>query len=221
MAKEPKFASGAERFIETTLALIAEEGGSQNVNLRQVSRRLGCAHTNLYNYFASYEDLLWAAFRRAICIYGDFLVRGLDDNLAPGEYLRRVVSNLAAFPVEQPGLFRFVGSDPINPDRIPDDILDAVGAMKTWLFEVMRTVYGGDADPEDAASVSNIVLAYIDGETLNLINGRMVRGEDIHSRIVANSIRLVEALTGAAPAATGSPSHPYPAMDLSALKKGA
>ncbi len=49
MVVKQRSGSTAERLIEETLALIAERGGSQDVKLREVSRRVGCAHTNVYN----------------------------------------------------------------------------------------------------------------------------------------------------------------------------
>lgn len=195
MTKQTRPGPTAERFVATTLALIAEEGGSQNVNLRQIARLMGCAHTNVYNYFASYEDLLWVAFHRTLRLYGEFLVRDLDDSLDPPEYLRRLVSSLATFPEENPGLYRFIASDPINLDRIPDHTLDLVSGMKTWLSDVVRSVVASDIHPDEAESVSNIVLAYIDGETLNLINDRVVPGEDVRGRIVDNALRLFMVLT--------------------------
>jgi AcrR family transcriptional regulator len=192
----------ANRFVQETLALISERGGSSGVNLREVSRRVGCAHTNVYNYFASFDELIWAAFGEALGLYGDFLVRDLDDTLPPGEYVRRLISSLAAFPEEQPGLYRFIGSDPMEADSIPADVLQTVGEMKQWLFDSVRSCYplvGGDAE-----EASNIVLAYIDGETLNLINGRVIPGEDVRGRIVDNSMRLLSLLAGDS-GADGSP----------------
>ena len=44
-----------DKFILETLALIREKGGSKNVNLREISKRVGCAHTNAYNYFDGFE----------------------------------------------------------------------------------------------------------------------------------------------------------------------
>jgi AcrR family transcriptional regulator len=35
------------RLIEATLQLIEENGGLNNVNLRQIARRANCAHTNI------------------------------------------------------------------------------------------------------------------------------------------------------------------------------
>ncbi len=185
----------AERFVEMMLDLIAAEGGSLRVNLRQISRRLGCAHTNVYNYFASYEDLRWAAFRRTLGIYGDYLVRDLNDSLESSEYLRRLISSLATFPQDHPGLYRFVASDPIDIDRVPGDILETVSGMKTWLSDVFRIAAGLAIGSDQAEKASNIVLAYIDGETLNLINGRVVPGEDLPDRIVQNALQLFEVLT--------------------------
>jgi len=190
MAKKNRPGPTADRFIEETLALISERGGSEGVNLREVSRRVGCAHTNAYNYFESFEDLLWAAFRRELRAYADFLVRDLDDSLAPAAYLRRVVSSLAAYPVEQPGRYRFIASDPIDLERIPADVLATVARMKRWALDVFRACLPGLGSGADADASCNIVLAYIDGETLNLINGRMVPGEDVRGRVVENALRL-------------------------------
>ena len=214
----------AERFVETTLEAIRDGKGSQNVNLREISRRMGCAHTNVYNYFTSFEDLLWAAFRRALHMYGEYLVHNLDDELGPAEYLRRVVSNLASFPEENVGIYRFIGSDPIDLDRIPEDILVSVSGMKDWLYAVLEAVYAPALEAAEAERISNIVLAYIDGETLNLINGRVVPGEDIHGRVVDNALHLVAVLTGTRSSTSqenpGPVQRSYPVLDLSGLEKG-
>lgn len=183
-----KSTGAREQFATTALQLIEDEGGSSSVNLRQISRRMGCAHTNAYNYYASYQDLLWEAYRRALRTYAEFLVHDLDASLAPHECLRRTVVNLAAFPEQHPGLYRFIGSDPVPPEGFPEDILAAVLRMKRWLASVFDAASGLDA--EEAQAAADIVLAYIDGETLNLINGRVLPNEDIRQRVVTNAMRL-------------------------------
>lgn len=207
-----------ERFVEVTLALIAETGGSQDVNLREISRRVGCAHTNLYNYYPTFQDLLWEAFRRALVQYGEFVVVDLDDSLGRDEYLSRLITNLATYPEQHPGLYRFVASDPINIEELPGDILEAVAQMKGWLTETIATVSGA-ATVEASQSASDIVLSYIDGETLNLINGRVVPGEDVKGRVVANASRLFHLLTNAGnPTPSGMQTEraraPYPILTV-------
>jgi len=201
-----------------TLALIAETGGSQDVNLREISRRVGCAHTNLYNYYPTYQDLLWEAFRRVLILYGEFVVAGLDDSVEPDEYLQRLITNLATYPEQHPGLYRFIASDPISIEELPGDILGAVAQMKAWLTETFAAVSGATT-AEESQVASDIVLSYIDGETLNLINGRVVPGEDVRGRVVSNATRLFRLLTGDGIGDSPGPgasraAPPYPAMTL-------
>ena len=157
---EVRARSGAateRRFVEATLELIAEEGGSLGVNLRAISRRVGCAHTNAYNYFDSYGDLLWAAFRRALRVYGEHLTQGLDAAMPADEYLRRTVENLAAFPQENPGLYRFIGSDPIDLGSIPADVMDMVSAMKRWFAAAAEAAAAPGLHPTEARDAADIV----------------------------------------------------------------
>jgi AcrR family transcriptional regulator len=159
-----------------------------------VSRRLGYAHTNVYNYFTSFEDLLWAAFRRVLDDYGSYLAHDLDDTLPTDEYLRRLITNLVTYPQRNPGLYRFIGSDPISAGDFPTDILDTVVEMKQQLFDAFK-VCAPSADSAVVEEACNIVYAYVDGETFNLINQRIVPGEDIAGRVVGNAIRLFHLLT--------------------------
>ena len=226
MATAPRTGATADRFVKTTIDLIAEEGGAGPVNLRQVSRRMGCAHTNLYNYFASFQDLLWAAFRRTLSIYGAWLTQDLDDSLGPEEYLRRVLVNLASFPQTHPGLYRFLASDRLPMSEIPGDILVMVSRMKQWLSETLWAVSDAGIDPDEAAVIADMVLAYVDGETLNLINERVVPGEDVHSRIVGNALRIYRLLvldtTAGKPSTERvAPLPSYPRLELADHLKGA
>jgi AcrR family transcriptional regulator len=207
----------SDRFVTTTLELIAEEGGSTGVNLRQISRRMGCGHTNAYNYFDSYADLLWAAFRRGLVVYGEYLIHDLSREQDPLEYLRRAITNLAAFPEENPGLYRFIGSDPIDLATTPGDILETVTAMKLWFEAVVKAAASPATKPASARRAADIVLAYIDGETLNLINGRVIPSEDLRGRVVANALRLFDLLAGDSAGTPGksrrrTPTPPDPAL---------
>ena len=205
----------AERFVDVTLDLIAEQGGSHGVNLREVSRRVGCAHTNAYNYFAGFDDLLWHAFRRTLDRYAEHLAAGLDESLPPLDYLRRFVTNIATFPQEHPGWYRFIGSDPVDLDTAPADVFDTVTRMKRWMVDVFAALCGPEVPAHEAEDLCNITYAYIDGETLNLINGRVVPGEDIAARIVDNAVRLFVLFTAAhgVDLAGEPPGRSYPSLE--------
>ncbi len=111
-------------------------------------------------------------------------------------YLEKAIENLASFPQQNPGLYRFIGSDPIDPAAIPTETMDTVVAMKRWFSSVVAAAAGPSVEPAEARQAADIILAYIDGETMNLINGRAVPDEDLRGRIVGNALRLFGLLVG-------------------------
>ena len=140
MVKRKRTGPLAERYVEETLALIAERGSSNEVNVREISRRIGCAHTNVYNYFGGREELLWAAFHQALLLYAESLTHGLDASLSGHAYFRRLMGNMVEWPLENPGLHRFISSDPLDPEQIPKDILETVEDFFEGIKEFLKGV---------------------------------------------------------------------------------
>ena len=186
MTKRKKTGPTADRFIEETLKLIAEKGGSTQVNLREISRRIGCAHTNAYNYFESREDLLWHAFRLVLHQYGSAMSANLNGSLSGHAYFRHLIRNMVEWSIQNPGLHRFISSDPIDPELIPRDIIETVIEMKGWIAQVFKVLARNRVDEDRLESLVNILLGYLDGEVFNLINGRYLPGEDVAGRVVDN-----------------------------------
>ena len=195
MVKKNRTGPTAERYIETTMELIAEKGNSNQVNLREISRRIGCAHTNAYNYFESREDLLWHAFRKVLRQYGSAIAAGLDNSLTPHAYFRQFMRNMVEWPINNPGLHRFISSDPIDPELIPPDIIDTVVQLKQWIAQALKVLAHDRLDDAGLVNLVDIMLGYLDGEVFNLINGRVLPGEDIAGRVVDNLEHLFALLT--------------------------
>ena len=221
MVKQTKKGPTADRYVEATIELIAEKSGSAGVNLREVSRRIGCAHTNAYNYFASLEDLLWHAMRQVLRQYSLAIAAGLDDSLSPRAYFRRVFRNMVEWSVENPGLHRFISSDPIDPMNLPRDITDTVIEMKRWMVEVLKVLTRARLDGEDLARLVDVTMGYLDGEVFNLINGRVLPGEDIAGRIIDNLEYIFTLLTAKnhdglqlSAEAADAKGHPFPILEV-------
>ncbi len=195
MVKKNRTGPTSERYIEATLELVTERGGSAQVNLREISRRIGCAHTNVYNYFESREDLLWHAIRQILYQYGDALTIGLDESKSRHVNFRQFMHNLVEWPIQNPGLHRLLSSDPLSPEQIPQDIIDAVTTMKKWITQVFKVLANDQIDGKDLVDLVDIMLGYLDGEIFNLINGRVLPGEDIAGRVINNLERLFALLT--------------------------
>lgn len=195
MVKKKRTGLTAERYIETTLELVSEQGDSSQVNLREISRRIGCAHTNAYNYFESREDLLWHALRRVLQQYGNAMTSGLDESESPSVNFRRLMRNMVEWSINNPGLHRFISSDPIKPEEIPQDIIENVSTLKAWISQTLKALADNQIDGEGLRDLVDIMLGYLDGEVFNLINGRVLPGEDIAGRVVNNLERLFSLLT--------------------------
>jgi AcrR family transcriptional regulator len=195
MVKKNRRGPTSERYIEATLELVAERGGSAQVNLREISRRIGCAHTNVYNYFENREDLLWHAIRRVLPQYGDALTLGLDASRSRRTNFRQLMRNMVEWPIQNPGLHRLISSDPLNPEQIPQDIIDTVTIMKEWIAKVLQVLANDQITGKDLVDLVDIMLGYLDGEIFNLINGRVLPGEDIAGRAINNLERLFTLLT--------------------------
>ncbi len=202
----------AERFVDVTLELIEEQGGSQDVNLREVARRVGCAHTNVYNYFDGFRGLLWEALRRAVADYAHALAAGLDDEMAPLEYFRQVATNYVRFTQRHPGLYRFISLDLVNDGDYPDEVIETVAALVDWLVDVIVACAPGTSR-DDAENACFVIDAYISGESASLITGRALPGDDISQRMLDNSIRLFTLLTAYDESSSPAPSS-YPRLDL-------
>ncbi len=212
----------AHKFIDQTMVLIAEKGSSREVNLREISRRVGCAHTNVYNYYSSLDELRWAAFRKTLDLYAAALLDGLDDSLTGHAYFCRLIKNMVDFAAVNPGLYRFIASDPIDPESIPLDIVSYVGRMKAYFIEVISVLCADRVDNERAESIGNILLAYLDGETFNLINGRILPNEDIVGRVLVNAEQLFTVLSSSTSdgidltrEATVAGAHRFPTLEMS------
>lgn len=67
MSKQKKLESARkEAFIDAVLSMLDEGMSLRELNLRKVAKQVGCAHTNAYNYFTSYEELLWWSLKGAL-----------------------------------------------------------------------------------------------------------------------------------------------------------
>ena len=212
MIRRKRSGATADRFVEATLELIEEMGGSQNVNLREVARRVGIAHTTVYYYFDDFPGLLWEALRRALLFYGRAHTEGLADDMDPAEYYHRLITNLIAFPQEHPGLHRFINSDPLDDGDIPGDVVDLAGLLQQWRIDALHACAPGSSR-QQAENACNIIFGYLEGESLNLINGRVLPGEDLPGRMLDSSLQLFPLLTGFD---DSSPVEPptYPHLDL-------
>ncbi len=162
---------GAERFTMTVLEMLDQGTAVREVNLRTVARRVGCAHTNAYNYFASLEELLWWSLREAL----EQMVRGADAGAGQPTGTADPLLRYIDFALEHPEWYRLVWLVPLNGPPPPEVLayLPIPGQMLgEWLggYLAERGAVPQEADVQEGA---RILHRYIHGELAIRTTGRL------------------------------------------------
>ena len=97
--REAEKAERREAILAAAGALLRSTG-FEGFSMSLLAKKTGIAKGTLYLYFESREDLLWAALRRALVIYGEAMTAHLDDGLSGHAYFRRLLRNKQKFVME-------------------------------------------------------------------------------------------------------------------------
>lgn len=159
-----------EIILETTLDLIDKTEGTKDVTLRDIAKKVGCAHTNLYNYFSSLDEIFWEALGQVLLIMMDYSSNGLSNEKDDEEKFFLILSNLIDFSMEHPGWYRFIWFESIggNPSSEVNRILNKPGEG----FSDFIKMSNKNISNERANSIGNILHSYLHGELCKWINNR-------------------------------------------------
>ncbi|HEX2926084.1 MAG TPA: TetR/AcrR family transcriptional regulator [Ruminiclostridium sp.] len=160
-----------DKLIETTCEMIAENNGASNINMRAVARRAGCAHTNVYSYFTSFNDLLYAAMLRTLEKLVIFTQANVGARASTKEHFPKFIYAQIDFAIQYPGLFRFIWLEALT-EPVPD-IIKAFGCeLKNRFAELVYNCSDGKLTRKQALEYSVIVHSYMHGEICKMISGR-------------------------------------------------
>ncbi|WP_018752461.1 TetR/AcrR family transcriptional regulator [Paenibacillus sanguinis] len=171
-----------QQIIETALELLKDKSDIRKINLREIARVLGCAHTNLYNYFPSFNDLLWEAHMEIVTKFiqqMDLILEGIQD---PKAKLYQFYYFLSEFYLDNKGWFRLAWLDYIDvarPDKDKIATEKTVETMVEWLSDIWTGIYLNKPDKKSIHRVLHDVHCYIIGEVSNYINGRGLIQDEI------------------------------------------
>lgn len=168
MGKKRKLgSSGKDLFIHTVLEMLDEGTSLRDINLRKVARRIGCAHTNAYNYFESFEDLLWWSLRAAL----EHLVSMTGDE---GENMGKhsLMELYIDFALAHPSWYRLIWMEPLGgtpPAEVKEYLKVPSRLFSRWLVEY----FSGDPNDPDLAAGGRILHGYVHGELSAITTGRV------------------------------------------------
>ena len=165
-----------EQILDTALAMVNERGTSANINLREIARRLDCAHTNLYNYYPSLDGLLWDAHGSAL----ERMVHAVTSAPVKGGREKSLSSFYAAFLgfyLSNRGLFSLLWQDTLSGERPETHRADAEEKVRL-LVDHLSEIYEGAVELNRLHDALHRVHCYLHGEVSIFIHGRgLIRDE--------------------------------------------
>ena len=172
-----------DQIVYTALELMRDKTDLHGMNLREIARTLGCAHTNLYNYFSSYNDLLWET--RATL--QEILASTIEDRLAEaGAADLKLTALFEIFIdayVDNKGWFRLVWHEHIAGERPQRDIevTDNMNQLlHSYAIDICKEFSQNGADDAQIKQVLHNTMCYIAGEISNHISGRSgIQNEEV------------------------------------------
>jgi len=160
-----------EIFIEKTLEMIDKEEGLRGVNLRKIAREIGCAHTNAYNYFSSFEDLIGQSLLAASAKMKEYVVSRVKEAKDEKSFFDLVVSSQLEFANNHTGLYKLIWLEKIDVDFDLEDEnhIKKQGNVLSLLLLRDRNL---NISNERKFVIADIIHGYIHGEICKLINKR-------------------------------------------------
>lgn len=185
MSKQKKLESaGKEAFIDAVLSLLDGGMNLRELNLRKVAKRVGCAHTNAYNYFTSYEELLWWSLKGAL----ERMTAGVDPERDD------LTAAYTDFALDHPAWYRLIWLEPLGGEP-PAAVLEylAVPAQSYTRWLSART--GNEMPGETMEKKARIFHGYLHGE-LAAITAARVGGpkQELKKRVLTGAELLFDLL---------------------------
>ena len=176
-------AINSKTIVETALAMIDEERGIAGLNLRRLARVLGCAHTNIYNYFAGMEELLWEcvaeASRRMMAVVLDAI-----DAADGTDKVKSLCEAYLDFYLGHPGLFRLIWLEDLDGGRPEKDVSETRDLISLMIDGMIPALNCGQ-DREKATLILHNIHCYLFGEAAIFLSGRgLIRDEAAFRRHV-------------------------------------
>ena len=164
-----------EQIVEAALELIKNKSDLRGLNLREIARTIGCAHTNLYNYFPSYNDLLWETHAALQEIFLKMLTKQLYTVNSAELRLALFFEVFVNTYIDNKGWFRLEWHEPVGGERPQRDIeaTEATNkALNKQLSEIWKELSGEYPNADTTKRVLHNTHCYIVGEISNYLLGR-------------------------------------------------
>jgi AcrR family transcriptional regulator len=183
-----------QKIIDVTLYAIDEIKDYEPLNMREIARRVGCAHTNLYNYFPDFESLLWSSIEALLKQMQDFV---FNDNNGINQSIDLTLifffTRFTSFYLDHPGWFRLIWYKRMQTPR-PKEHFEATVHLVDLMVETLVQATEGGMSREKGRYILHQVHCYLHGEISIFLAGKgLIMQEDEFRRyIVMEAVKMTK-----------------------------
>jgi len=184
-----------ENIVNVTLDLIKDRDNIRSVNLREIARVLGCAHTNIYNYFRDMDEIFWASLDEVLEKSIIFINNKLDGKDCPDKKLQNFYNGFIEFYIENRGWFILFWMEKLHgatPERSLNKITNTVSQYNSILNNIFTKLYQVQLNEQQVMNIFHTVHCYLHGEISIFLCGRGLITEEtaFKERTLNECIRL-------------------------------
>jgi AcrR family transcriptional regulator len=185
----------AEALVDITLELVDARHGLSGLNMREIARKAGCAHTNVYNYFPSFDGLLLASLKALLRRLIQFTQSQIEPDRAREEgYLETFLAAQIDFAVDHPGWYHFIWFDKVEEVLSDPEIQGIIDFLRTAFNEKVFFHYQGRMERARADEVGDILHGLLHGEICKRVGGRALDiGREAYKAKVLDDCRALVA----------------------------
>lgn len=189
-----------DQYVTEALRQIDLAGDLHGLTLREVSRRLGCAHTNAYNYFEDLPALLWRARAAALERQIEAASTPLQRRRSPRAAFEACVASQVDFALQHPGWYRAIWLDRLEGPP-PADVVRLLERATEVILELVSLLAPGELPPARAREVAEVFHTYLHGALCKAIAGRVASAApaDLRRSIVSTARRVLLLLLAEGP----------------------
>ena len=183
-----------EMIVDTAAFLLEENGGIKSVTLREIAKRLGCAHTNLYNYFGSLTEIYWEVAGWILSrMISELKVKEHRDGVPEGDVFR-LLSHFADFSIDHPGWYQFLWLEALVGEP-SQHVIEILKRPADYICDSVRTTAGVELPEEKVIQIGDIMFSYTYGEISTWIHHRTSNdSRDVFQTRINTNLHLIYSL---------------------------
>lgn len=188
-----------EQIIDEALNLIKDNEDIRSINMRQIARNLGCAHTNIYNYFDSFENLLYEAHISLLKIASDSVHGKMLQTDSHSLKLQYFFSEFVDFYLNNKGWFRLAWVETIGSSIPKNNELATIQTVNDFadnLIDIWEHIHNTRPSKKKMKYALHNVHCYIHGEiSIYIANRSLITEQNTFKKyVVEQSVKILRLL---------------------------